>query len=430
MQSPGNRKRDRSILAIAALIITTALILLHLYGVKTSTIDNVAELKYELGCRDFNQATCVDDWMWEQRSPYKYRVLGRVSVWALYQADSLLGLTTESALFDAYVACSFLFTFTTVFLLGVLTGDLIRRLYPGCAAGTAATLVRLALLLFALSPPILFFVKYPVRGQPNDLIGYSLMLAALCCLSARRIVGFCLVCVLAAFCRETTLLLPFLFLFFYPLPLRRKLLPALLPVAALASFRLLWPGPYDAFEGARLNLSKPLETACFLLLTFGPLWILALLGYWHVRNSDRTPRDPLLHVLAASFPWSFLLTLAIVSAFASIWEIRIFYVLFFYFVPFAVIGLYQYGERIVQLCRNLYYLLFLLGVLILTCRFWVWMHPLNQHDFLERADRLGFIFFGYWNSPQHNWIRILTAELMLTAACLPFLSLARERRHT
>lgn len=424
--APGKRAL---LLALAALAVAGMLVLFYKYAVKPSCIENAAEMRYELVCRTGNAATCIDDWMWDQRTPYKYRILGRVPIWVLYEAGMALGIDRDHAALYAFSACLLLFTTATLFLLGRLTQALLERLYPGLPQRTRRLLMGLGWLLFLTSPPILFFVKYPVRGAPSDMLGYALMIWALLLLAQRRIRAFGVLSVIAVFCRETTLLIPFMFLFFDPLPLRRKLLPALLPVAVLAAYRAAWPGTYPLIEaGILLNLKVPVETLGFLLLTFGPLWVLAPLGWAVLRRMPAARDDAFVRMLTASFPWGFLLTMAICTAFTSLWEIRTAYILLFWFVPFSTIALYQERARILALLRNRYFLFFALAVLIETLRFWFWMHPLSYDELYARAKMFDNIFYGYWDRPKQAWVGILVTYLPLTVLCLPLLTLALPRR--
>jgi hypothetical protein len=345
-------------------------------------------------------------------------------MWPLFHAGMALGADSDHAFYASWVSLSLLFTVGTQVLLALLLQTLLGRLYPHLPDARQAMLVGLGVGQFVLSPPILFLVKYPVHGAPNDLLGYCLMLAALLCLARRRIAWFSGVSIAAAFCRETTLLIPFVFLFFDPLPLHRKLLPALLPVAALALLRILWPGPYDALSGWRVNASVPAETLGFLLLTFGPLWILGTLGYATLRNIPAAQDDPFLRMFIDSFPWSMLLTLGVTTAFAYLREIRIVYIMFLYFVPFSVIALYQHRAGIGMLARHKYYIGFFLAALLASIRFYFWMHPLTRSEVFDRAAMFNLLYLGYRNTPQYNWINIFVVCLFLSVICLPVMAVA------
>lgn len=429
MNASSDSRRRRLPLAMLALAVSGLLLLFHYYVVRPSCIANTAEMRYELSCRDFNQATCLDDWMWEQRTPYKYRILGRVPVWAVYAGLQRLGVDADHAALYAFAAFLFTFTASTLWLLGELMWVLLQRLYPGQDGRTRWLLLALSWALFLSSPPILFFVKYPVRGAPNDLLGFSLMIGALLLQERRRIAAFTAVCVAAVFCRETTLLMPFIFLVADPLPLRRKVLPALLPVAALVAYRLAWPGYYDPIPaGLPLNLKVPVETLAFFLLTFGPLWILCPLGWALLRRLPAAQADPFVRGLVRSFPWGAALALGICILLTSLYEIRTSYILLFYFVPFSALFLYEERRRLLALLRNRWFLLFQLALLIEGVRFWFWMHPLTEEGLYQRAAMFDIIFFGYWNHPQDNWVNSFVIYLFLTLACLPLLLLLRSRQ--
>lgn len=419
-------RKNLLLLAAIALAVAGLLVAFQKYVVRPSCIATTVEMRYELVCRTHNAATCLDDWMWDQRTPYKYRILGRTPIWVLYEAGIAAGIDKDHAALYAFTAFLVLFTASTLFVLALLCRNLLQRLYPAMPERTRARLIGLSWALFILSPPILFFVKYPVRGAPNDMLGFTLMMAALLLMSQRRIKAFTVLSVIAVFCRETTLLIPFIFLFFDPLPWRRKLLPALLPVAVLAIFRAAWPGTYPLLDaGIFLNLKVPVETLGFLLLTFGPLWVLAPLGWISLRRMQTAQQDPFVRTLVRSFPWAFLLTMVIDTAFTSLWEIRTSYILMFHFVPLSMLALYQQRARIAAVLKHRYFLFFVLAVLIESVRFWFWMHPLTTDELYDRAILFDNIFYGYWDMPREAWVGILATYLPLTVLCLPLLLFAR-----
>ncbi len=63
------QRRGLFLLAAAAFAVASMLVVFQKYAVKPSCIENIAELRYELVCRENNAATCIDDWMWDQRTP-------------------------------------------------------------------------------------------------------------------------------------------------------------------------------------------------------------------------------------------------------------------------------------------------------------------------------------------------------------------------
>jgi hypothetical protein len=134
MNAPLAPFQRRLLLAALSLALSGLLLLFHVTVVRTSCIANAAEMGYELGCRDDNQASCIDEWMREQRTPYKYRILGRAPVWAAYEVLRRGGIEPKHAALYAFAAFLLLFMAGTLFLLGELMWTLAQRsAIAGCS---------------------------------------------------------------------------------------------------------------------------------------------------------------------------------------------------------------------------------------------------------------------------------------------------------
>lgn len=424
MRSPKINRIEALGLAFFSLLLTTILVLLQISVIKPSTIANIDWLRYELSGLNPHQSTptWVEDWLWTHEIPFKYRILGKFPLWAIYQLMALFpGIEKEHAFYYSFIASSFVFLFLTFYALGAFMRALIKEIYVNPGLRMKYLLISVALVLFAISPPVLFHYKYPVHGNPNDLLGYFLILVSLNFMLRRKFVYFCVVSTVAAFCRETTLLIPFIFLFFYAHPLWKKLVIALLPMTSFILFRVLWPGTYEVLYGGRANVSIPLETAVFGLLIFGPLWILGALGYLDLKNQKCTTNSAFVRAYVNSFPLALILTVSIVSWFASVREMRIAYVLFFYFVPFSAIFLHNHGKRILDFAKNKYFIFFLISSLVVIFRIWVWLLPSGVEGYTRLAKLFGTAFTGYWLHPEYNWVNITLIYLFLFIVCASLL---------
>lgn len=407
-------------LAGLALVLAALVLAANYWLVRTSSIASVDELRYELSGLDPQQATSTwrDDWLWRQPAPFKYRLLGKLPLWAASEALQRAGLDPDRAFHHAFVACLFLFLFLTLLQLGAFTRALAAEVCGPLPPARQLRVAGVAMVLFVLSPPVLFLCKYPVHGSPNDLLGYFLMLAALHLGWRGRVAAACAVSTLAVFCRETTLLVPFALLFFRHVPLPARLGAALLPVAAFLAYRALWPGSYDALAGARANFALPLETLGFTLLVFGPLWILGPLGWRELAHST-AGRAPALAALLRSFIPAAALVLGVTLLLGRMREIRIAAVLFVYVVPLSALWLYRCRVSLLRLLRSRYYLLWGLAAAAAVFRLRVWLLPRGAGDYATLASKLGVLFTGYTNTPQYNWMVISMVYLWLSLLALP-----------
>lgn len=445
MQNIRNERRDALRLAIVAIAIATLVILAQIFLIKPSCIGDIDQLRFDLSGLPpiATSAPWINDWFREQTVPYKYRILGKLFVRVVYSVASLVsGEADEQSFYYSYVVCFFVSLAVTLAAFGIFVRKVVLQIHKKENGQTAYWLAVAGMVVFALSPPILFLTKFPVHGSPNDLLGYFLMLVALIFIFEGKLVAFCLVSTAGVFCRETTLLVPFIFLFFRQYPLQKRFIVASTPVLVFAVYRTVWYGSYDVLFGSHANASIPIETFAFLLLIFGPVWILGVLGYLEIRSALHRSNPGPLQDLVRSFPAGLTLTSVIVLTFASIREMRIGFILFFYFIPFALIWVYSNRSAILEIVRNKYFALFAIAALVLIFRLWVWMTPGNSEQLVELnnlirlvlAGPLGFShaggesMYGYLATSQDNWTKILAVHLFLFTICLPFLLIRKRQK--
>jgi len=414
----------RSLLpALAGMALASAGLVMafNYFVVRTSSILSVWDLRYDLvGLEPQGPGGWTDDWLWHQGAPFKYRLLGKLPIWAVDQGLQQLGVKGDLAFYYGFVAALLACLFLALLTLGALTRALAEEAWGPQPRGAQLSVAAIAMALFALSPPILFFCKHPVHGSANDVLGYFLMAAVLLLALRQRLAAASAVAVLAVFCRETTLLAPFALLFFAHVPLRRRLAAALPPVAVFLAYRALWPGSYDAAGAASANFERPLETLGFAMLVFGPVWIFGVLGCRYL--AGRGALAPGLRGLLRSFPWAVALTLCVTLLFARLREIRIAYILCVYFVPFAALWLHRFGGRLAALARSRGALLWAATVLVAMFRLRVWLLPVSKAQRYRLESELGAVFLGYAQWPQYNWVLTTVVYLGLFLLALPLLA--------
>ncbi|MDR3414578.1 MAG: hypothetical protein P4L83_00195 [Nevskia sp.] len=233
MNAAGQRGWTAALLALSALLAALVVAANH-YLVPVSALTNPEELRADLmGYRGFDvPATWVDEYLWRQEAPHKYRILGKLPLWAVYalQRPGPTAAERDVAFFRSFLACSFGTLLLALAMLAAFARRMVLDTFGALPPGRVATLQAAAMAMFALCAPVLLFAKFAIHGGPNDFLGYFLMLAGLHLAWRGRLKACCAVSALAVFCRETTLLVPFLLLFYPGVQWRRRALLALLPV--------------------------------------------------------------------------------------------------------------------------------------------------------------------------------------------------------
>lgn len=441
MKSKNALYQKKAFLAFSALVLAIVITSAQLFLIKPSSIGDVDQFRLELSGLTPKAASSswIDGWMWGQTAPFKYRILGRLLIWSGYKVIGgvVPDISAENALYYSSIANQFILLAATLYALGMFTRKLAGQLLSGMDEEAGYLLAIGSILIFSLSPSILFFTKFPVHGTSNDLLGYLLTLAALYSLLEKKLLVFCAVATIGVFCRETTLLTPFIFLFFYRYPLFKKMVVVSIPLFVFVVYRIAWPGTYDPLVGNRINIAKPLETIIFAFLIFGPLWITGLLGYF--RCNARIAEQAAARWFVTSFPWAILLVSIITFLFSNLREIRIPFMLFFYFVPFSVIWIYENRNQIKNLLRKKFFVLYIIASIVVVFRLWLWMVPATTEELMALRDSIGTVLTGYMVRMQigdiqiygpipsryDNWTAIVAFYLFLFLTSLPFLLIVK-----
>ena len=208
---------------------------------------------------------------------------------------------------------------------------------------------------------ILLLTAYPILGAHwapthtwDDFWGYLFITLSLLAVLRDRPLQAGLWLLLAAIARETNVI--FVPLVLFPLwkpaePKRRALILAcgLAPLVVAGAIRLLW-GADEDFSRWAWHLNYNFETALrvndtivSLIIAFGPLWVLSLIGFFQVKNDTTTPhRSLLLWGYAVSVP----LHLAFGLAGGMARETRLLFPPFVFLIPLATLALRSLVARI------------------------------------------------------------------------------------
>lgn len=274
-------------------------------------------------------------YLWENHSwpSMKYRVLFYCIV---KNTSSLIKPQDAWTFYWSFVGWSFIFTCSAVFALWkwleVLSFSIKQRLL-GC-------------LLFLSSFPILFAYNYPVYTR-EDPLGYLLVVLSLIATTSSNPSYFILFTTLGVMTRDTTLVVPVCYLFFGNETVQRRIIRTFPSFMVFLFLRLLLgPQFYDPYEGGSyFNFRYPLDALLFLFLTFGVIWLLALLRLWELLKvriflSNQRYRLYLYTPLAIVLVLSTHICLAIVR------ENRISFLLFPFLIPWALDWISEHSKEL------------------------------------------------------------------------------------
>jgi hypothetical protein len=207
-------------------------------------------------------------WRLAHEVPFKYRMLFAETVlatWAIWRAD-----VNDNQSFKLIYR---LLTFAC-FTLAVLSFYLLLQTLGFNAAWSLG-----GAITYLMLPPMSMAFTYPVHTK-EDLLGFVLLNTGLIALFRRNDVLFFISCVLGAFCRETLLILPFIFLFYTDATITRKIVFATVPLAIFFGIRFFYGfQSYDIFGmGFSRNIEFLFQSFAFLFMAFNILWILFFLA--------------------------------------------------------------------------------------------------------------------------------------------------------
>lgn len=341
----------------------------------------------------------VDDWFFRAKPPANARLLAKLPIYATYRAARSWGVAPLAAFFDSYRCWTAVFLFAFLLLGARCCATAARHVAPTAVTATGALEI-VAMCALAALPPVLFACKFPIHGSPNDLLGYALIAAAMNALFSGNLARYVMFALSGIACRETNLitLLPLLIL--GPGSVRARAITAFAIVALSAVFHTVVGGTYDPLAGARHNWEFPWESAGFVYLTFGPLWLTA--AFYGLRAAQRPENSGARRFLlcaALSLP----LVLAVVVGLARVREIRILFVLYIYVVPLGLLGIHHFLATMTCARRALLIGAFLLGVAV-TFRLYVTLLPVDATDFARKADALSSLYGGFGGGWQAEFL--------------------------
>jgi len=330
----------------------------------------------------------------------------------------LLFQNIELKQLDALYISYILWTVVFLFLFLFVAGKLVTMLVISNNASLKIqedNLFYISVTALALAPPILFGFKFPVHISPNDFIGYILISLSLMSLMQEKYAYFTFWMLLGIFCRETNLIVLAPFMLMSNIHILKRISISVFICAISIAYRLIWTGGYNPLDGAAHNHTYPIEALLFLFLVFAPFWLLGFLGYF---TTLKQTENHLTRALNQSFIPVTLLVILIVWYFARIREIRIEFILFFYFIPYSILyGASQFSAWI-SMFRPVPLIILLMSSIVLSLLTLNQFMPASQMQHLILEQRLAHFYTGFGG----GWVMIFIGYFAITLVFI-FLSI-------
>ena len=339
------------------------------------------------------------EWHLNQRAPFEYRLLFPAIVNGVWEMTT----QTNAAFYWSYVGVSF---------AGGI-GAALAFFQLLLALGFSSRLSLAGVVVFLLLPPFSLAYTLPVHTR-EDTLGYLLLCLGLLLMVRKQYAGFLLISVLGTCCRETLLILPFVFLFFInDLSFLKRALLAAWPVATWVLIRILVDtnrGVYDPLEGLWWNVDNPVQVLGFAFITFGPLWLGWIQGRSiGLRTAVGNQCNYGIRLLARSAP-AVLLLIMLTTFLGGIYnEIRLLYLGFPWVIALSLLFVKSRAEPLRTAATSRRYARYLGGVGTITLL--IGYALATNYELLVGPTQYAV--------PVHTWLITFLVMLIVTLAALP-----------
>jgi hypothetical protein len=342
------------------------------------TITSPQNLAYDLA----SPPNSPQDWNVQNWTSVRYRAVFRLIVRGTWSAFFDPG--DAWGFYAVFVLNSFFFFYCAIialyFLLRLIDFDR-RTSFLGC-------------LLFLALPPVLLAYKYPVFTR-EDPLAYLLITLGLIATIKSKPFWVCLISIIAALTRETTLILPLAYLLGAEESVRKRVIVFVPPILAYLGLHLLWGNEsHDLLESLQNTLRTPWETVAFLFCVFGALWLpygVNLLNHWRLNDAENFG----WRLLTCTGPIILVAVMGSTLLIARAREARIAFVLFPWVVPFALDWLRRSSRQLRALASQLSFWVFAIAVLVILSSITLWFRY-GYPDLMQAV--LADFKNGYWLS--------------------------------
>lgn len=355
----------------------------------------------------------IENWFFNQKPPFKYRVLGKIPILFTYESLKYFGLDILESFYYSYLLWTFIFIVLFLFLAGEYLSEYL--ILSKLITKANFNLVYFSsLLMLATLPPVLFPFKFPVHGSPNEFLGYALITLSLLSLLKKKYVRFFIYSLIGIFCRETNLIVLLPFMFMSNWGLTNKVITSFVVILILFIFRTIWGGGgYNPIIDAAHNYKYPLESVLFIFLVFSYYWVLGILRYIE-QTKNIMVYDEFIFALQKTFLISTVFVLAVVFLFARAREMRIEFILFFYYLPYGIVYILENIKSWVAIFKSIYSILILIIPCVLVYEIALFLTPvdINQHKYLLS------VLANFYNGFGGGWKSIFYFHLYITSSLL------------
>jgi hypothetical protein len=291
-----------------------------LNGVLNGSIARPLNLAVELE----SPKSAPQDWQLHTRVPMKYRALFRWIVRGTWL--SFLPNSGARGFYATYFFWSFVFFFAAAIALYYWLRMLEFEKFPSV----------LGCILFLSSPPVTLAYLCPVHTR-EDPLAYLLVILGMTAVFRSELVAVILISILGGLTRETTLIVPFVYLFYTKESLPVRFLVCLVSLSTTVGIRIFlgYQSYNPLVDGWAFNFRCIPETILFLFMVYGVLWIPGLAGIYQ-RWKNRASLPYYWRVLVFSTPACLGLILGTNLILARIREIRIAFLSFPWIIPMAL----------------------------------------------------------------------------------------------
>lgn len=380
-------------------VIALAVLTFAVFYINNAFLSGYLESYESLASEIWSTADGLKSWESGNHPPYKYRVLFRTVV---KTAHHLFFEQNNDAFFYTYAAFSFIFLLASVIAFYFL---LIALCFSKKLAFAGS-------VLYMLSPAICMAYTLPVHLK-EDTLAFFLLSMGLIAILKRWTLFFVIVSVLGAFCRESLLILPFIFLFFSKENIYICIFASLLPVVVWLS--LLFLLDYSAYGALHLgfeyNYENPLQSLFFLFITFSVLWVPFFynLAIRFLKVNDNPFEG--LSIMQRSLPWAFTLVFFTTLFGGRFNEIRIMFLLFPWFIPVGLCFYIAMKDSLRYFFSSPAYILYV--VILSSILFYLAFKYLINNTLILGND------YGFGTQVFNQWIAYFIGTVILYIAFLP-----------
>lgn len=265
------------------------------------------------------------------------------------------------------------------------------------------------LMLFLLCPAVLFGYSLPVHSR-EDFLAYTILNISLIFIIRNNFKGVLCFAFLGILCRETLLIIPFLYLFFTTSKWIHKAL--VVSICFVVFFLIRFISGYESYNfldlGFFYNLQNIEESIGFIFLVFSFMWPVYLYDlYAYFQYKKNIPKDPLTFLRKSSLA-VFILILSTTIIGGRINEIRLMFLLFPWVIPIFLFYVKSLKISFYNAYQTRGYKIYLL---ICACS----IIPL----YVIASENITLFTEGIFAVPYNQWIIVTCIHLFILCSSIP-----------